>query len=119
MEIKPRGRPVVGEGHTERLIARCQPKELIRWKADAVRAGRRFSAHVRFALNQEHRRLGGDEVVAARVVPVEIRVPPAEEVQEVRIRGQGPSDRVSSGPSSGCPADVSKGVRCRLCKKIH
>lgn len=106
MSGKPRGAVRMGQPFTFRFM----PSELLRWKADAARKGRKFSAHVRIALDAELER-------SETVVSVKEREPdPVSEA--VRMRGATPFERVFSG-SSGCPADVSRGVRCRLCHKIH
>lgn len=104
MSGKPRGQERMGQP----VSIRFEPQELVRWKADAARKGRKLSEHVRVALNREL-------MDTPAVVTVRERAPDPLVPELTALRGVPPAGRVSSG----CPADVSKGVRCRLCHKIH
>lgn len=113
-----------------RQIFRAPLADVVRWKADAVRAGMSFSGWVRFCLDVGGKRLGepgGNKPKQATT--------PERAVREEAVvsAGVGRLGTVSSSEvgrererarelarrSGKCTADVERGVRCRLCGMKH
>lgn len=116
---------------TTQFLTRAEPGQIIRWKADAARAGEtNFSAYVRQALDERGKRVpvrepekpaGAVEAVervAVRTVaaPSGVRV---GAVQSSDVEQQRQRARELAQKDGRCTADTTKGVRCRLCGKIH
>lgn len=95
---------------------RCRPEDALRWKADAARAGFRFSDYVRAALDSAGGRVPSVSPRAKDPALAAVKEAVPQRVATPRRAGDRPDRPVSS---SACPGDVSRGVRCRLCQKVH
>lgn len=110
------------------FIFRCSETDLLRWKADAERAGMSMGAWIRHCLNK----------VGGRIPIAKVEVAEREQVEQPRQReavevGMGRVGAVQSSDveqerqraralaqrHGRCTADVTRGVRCRLCGKMH
>lgn len=126
------GRKVMNDVGTRQVFS-AGLKDVIRWKADAKRQGKTFSAWVRECLNAGGKRLNGEKGVAGQQNKPRIATTPVPEVRTMTEVGTGRLGTVSSSQveverqrarelaqrTGKCTADVERGVRCRLCGKLH
>lgn len=112
------------------FATRAFKKDIVRWKREAKARGMRFGVWVRMALDEQAMRGDPRGNPVART-PEVVGSVGGGRVEEVRATVAGPVRSLDSfergrelarelaQKDGRCTADVTKGVRCRLCGKIH
>lgn len=116
---------------------RLSEEEMRRYRADAKRAKRSFADHVRHCLEVVSRSPASHPRGADSAGVGKARVSPTRQVRVDDLQERPSTVRVTEVPSAmsfaeerdrardlaqsmgRCTADVGKGLRCRLCGKIH
>lgn len=104
------------------MFVRAEESKLLRWKADAERAGMPFSAWVRDCMEAGSRRLHGQQGAAVtngqrlqhRTPVRQVRVDP-----EMRVLPKEVARSLSQGADGRCMADAPRGMRCKVCGRVH
>lgn len=109
-------------------LFRMSQADYVRWRADAYRQGKKLSEWMRECLNA-----GGGRIQPARAEPA-VKERPTEPlrepgepvavgrlgtVQSSSFETERQRARELAQENGKCTADVTKGVRCRLCSKYH
>jgi hypothetical protein len=112
------------------FATRAYEKDIRRWKREAKARGMRYGVWVRLALDEACKR-GDPRANPVARAPEVVGVVGGGRTEETRVAVAGPVRSLDSyergrdvarelaQKEGRCTADVTKGVRCRLCGKTH